>query len=64
MKKKDVLEYFGGVKATATALGITSQAVSQWTERVPKESQKTIYIITDGALEMEPGVVPARIKAA
>lgn len=58
MKKQDVISYFGSVKATAAALGITSQAVSQWPDRVPKESQKTIFIVTQGRLQMEPGIVP------
>jgi DNA-binding transcriptional regulator YdaS (Cro superfamily) len=58
MKKQDVLSHFGGVKATANALGITSQAVSQWGEIVPKDSQKTIFIVTNGALAMSKGVIP------
>ena len=32
MKKADVVRLFGGVSATARALGITRQAVSQWRE--------------------------------
>ena len=63
MKKQEVIAYFGSVKATAAALGITSQAVSQWPERVPKESQKTVYIVTEGKLQMEPGIVPMPARA-
>lgn len=35
MKSKEVIEFFGGYKATAQALGLTFQAVYQWPEDVP-----------------------------
>lgn len=36
MKKQIVISHFGGVVATAKALGVTSQAVSQWGDLIPK----------------------------
>lgn len=44
MKKADVVEFFGGVKATADALGIASPAVSQWNEDVPKPRRKHVEL--------------------
>jgi DNA invertase Pin-like site-specific DNA recombinase len=35
MDKKEVIEHFGGVSATARALGITKSAVSKWPEKIP-----------------------------
>ncbi|PKG49568.1 Cro/CI family transcriptional regulator, partial [Halomonas sp. MES3-P3E] len=35
MLKADVIDYFGGVGSAAKALGITSNAVSQWDDAVP-----------------------------
>ncbi|MFB2830304.1 Cro/CI family transcriptional regulator [Aeromonas jandaei] len=50
MKTKDVLEYFGGPASVARALGITSQAVSQWGEVVPFGRDSQIERVTGGRL--------------
>ena len=50
MKKKTVIEHFGGVLATAKALGITSQSVSQWSEEIPELRAFQIERLTNGLL--------------
>lgn len=50
MKKKTVIEHFGGVLATAKALGITSQSVSQWPEEIPELRAFQIERLTNGLL--------------
>lgn len=44
MKSKTVIEFFGGPSATGKALGITSQAVSQWGDEVPGPRIKTVQM--------------------
>ncbi len=53
MKKSDVIAHFGSVSATAEALGITTNAVSMWTEAVPMGRQWQIENITGGALKAD-----------
>ncbi|MDX1538851.1 Cro/CI family transcriptional regulator [Arsukibacterium sp.] len=53
MKKADVIAHFGGVTETAKALGIKSQAVSQWPEDVPELRVYQIEKITAGALKAD-----------
>lgn len=52
MKKKTVIEHFGGVLATAKALGITSQSVSQWPEEIPELRAFQIERLTKGLLKV------------
>lgn len=54
MKTEKAIEYFGGVKALADALGIWPQAIYKWGEDVPclrayqiKEAMKMMEIIED-----------------
>lgn len=54
MKKSDVLEYFGGAAKTASALGVTRSAVSQWGDTVPESSAYKIEVLTGGALKADP----------
>lgn len=54
MKKSQVLDYFGGVNATAVALRITPSAVSQWKERIPLTSAYWVEKITKGKLSVDP----------
>lgn len=35
MRKEQALELFGGISATADAVGVTYQAVSQWPDVLP-----------------------------
>lgn len=48
MKSKDVIDYFGGVRQTAEALGMTAAAVYLWKEDVPKTRQAHIQAVTKG----------------
>ncbi len=50
MKKQEVLEYFGGIKQTAKALGVSIQAVYKW-ESVPLGRQYQIQVMTGGRLQ-------------
>lgn len=47
MNSKDVIDFFGSTKATAEALGITSQAVSQWGDEVPGSRVKNAQLAMD-----------------
>ena len=53
MKKKDVIEYFGGVGKTAIVLGVLQSAVSQWGENVPQRRAFEIERITNGVLKAD-----------
>lgn len=53
MKKAEVIAHFGGVTETAKALGIKSQAVSQWPDDVPELRKYQIEKITNGTLKAE-----------
>lgn len=54
MEKKAVLKYFGGVVATAKALGIKHQAVSQWTDPIPEGSAYKVQVVSKGKLKVDP----------
>lgn len=51
MRKADVIGHFGTVGDTAKALGITSNAVSQWGDIVPTLRQFQIEKATGGKLK-------------
>lgn len=53
MNKEAVIEYFGGVEKTATALGISKGAVSQWGKEIPMLRAYEVERITGGALFAE-----------
>ena len=44
MKKTDVLEFFGGVKATAHAMDYTTQAIQQWPDELSKGQEAKVAI--------------------
>lgn len=57
MKKRDVLEHFSGVTATAAALSkagypISKSAISKWPDEVPELRARQIEEITGGALSL------------
>lgn len=54
MNKGDVLSYFGGVAATAKALGISHVAVSKWGDTIPQGRAYQIEVLTGGALKADP----------
>lgn len=51
MKKQDVINHFGSVKAVADALGITVQSVYEWPEDIPLGRQYQIELLTKGKLK-------------
>lgn len=53
MKTKDVLDYFGGVRQTAEALGMTTSAVYLWKEEVPKTRQAHVEAATKGKVKRD-----------
>lgn len=44
MKKVDVIEFYGGVRATAKALGLGASTVSQWAEDLPVSRQDHVRL--------------------
>lgn len=42
MRKQTVIEFFDGVTGTASAVGITPQAVSQWPDPLPPRIQDRV----------------------
>lgn len=61
MNKSDVLSYFGGVAATAKALGISHVAVSKWGDTIPQGRAYQIEVVTGGKLKANPSQ-PAQIQ--
>jgi hypothetical protein len=62
MKKSDVIAHFGGEVKTAAALGLTRQAVYQWTDPIPERLAYKIQVMTAGVLRVDPSVY-AKLKA-
>lgn len=54
MNKGDVLSYFGGVAATAKALGISHAAVVKWGDTIPQGRAYQIEVLTGGELKADP----------
>lgn len=53
MKTQEVIEYFGGVRQTAEALGMTAAAVYLWKEEVPKQRQAHVELATKGKIKKD-----------
>jgi hypothetical protein len=53
MRKKEVIEFFGGVKSTAIALRISEQAVRKWPEILGKSRAYHIELVSLGKLVSE-----------
>jgi DNA-binding transcriptional regulator YdaS (Cro superfamily) len=56
MKVQQAEQHFGNRRKLAEALGITSQAVSQWAKRgqIPEGVAYKLQVITNGALVVNP----------
>lgn len=56
MKVQQAEQHFGNRRKLAEALGITSQAVSQWAKRgqIPEGVAYKLQVITGGALMVNP----------
>lgn len=51
MKTADVIKYFGGVRQVAEALCISSAAVYQWGDHVPRARQAHVELATKGKIK-------------
>ncbi len=54
MKTADVITHFGGITPLAKAIGVKTQAISQWGEIVPELRAYQIEVLTGGALKADP----------
>ena len=54
MQTDQVVEHFGGRRRVAEALGISTQAVAQWRERVPLQSAVQLEVLTQGRFRVDP----------
>lgn len=55
MRKKDVIEYYGGSQSKAArALGLTRAAISIWPELVPLAPAYRIQVLTNNKLKVDP----------
>lgn len=55
MKKKDAIEYFGGIKPLAEELGIWPHNISRWGDDVPMARAYELEVKTGGKLKVEDG---------
>lgn len=62
MNKSNVIEYFGDIRRTADALGISYQAVYKWPDLVPRSSAYQIQVVTRGKLKVDPSVYAHHAK--
>jgi hypothetical protein len=53
MEKKDVIEFFGGVRKTARALGISHAAVINWGDSIPVGRAYQVQVISKGKLKVK-----------
>jgi transcriptional repressor of cell division inhibition gene dicB len=51
MTTKEAIEYYGGRKALADALGVWPQVIYTWGEYPPMARQYELEVKTDGALK-------------
>jgi DNA-binding transcriptional regulator Cro len=50
MLKSDVIAYYGGIRAVAEALKLSTQAVTAWKALIPEINAWRIYSLTKGEL--------------
>lgn len=62
MKKADVISFFGGVSATARALGLAQPSVTVWRDPLPVLRQLMIERVTKGKLRAGPECEQFRVK--
>lgn len=53
MKAQDVFDHFGGIRPAAEALGMTTQALYQWGDEVPKTRQAHVELVTKGKVKRD-----------
>ncbi len=64
MKTKDVIKIFGSAPRLAKCLGITAQAIYQWSEYVPRQWGYEIEVRTGGLLKFDASNDPQAKKIA
>ena len=53
MKTAEVIEFFGGTRQTAEALGVSTQAIYNWGEEVPKPRQGHVELASKGKIKRD-----------
>ena len=53
MLKADVIAYYGGVRAVAEALKLSTQAVTAWKAIIPEVNAWRIFSITKGEMKID-----------
>jgi len=53
MLKADVIAYYGGVRAVAEALKLSTQAVTAWKTVIPEVNAWRIFSITKGGMKID-----------
>jgi len=61
MKSKAVIEFFGSVRLTAEALGMSAAAVYLWKDEVPKTRQAHVEAATKGKIKRDKPVYGVKI---
>lgn len=60
MDKSSVVDFYGSQREVAKAICISEQAVSQWSELIPKGAALELEKITKGALKCDLSVYKSR----
>jgi hypothetical protein len=60
MKTSAVIEFFGGARQAAEALGVSTQAIYAWGEDVPKSRQAHVELASKGKLKRDKPVYGAK----
>jgi len=53
MLKSDVIAYYGGIRAVAEALKLSTQAVTAWKTVIPEVNAWRIFSITKGEMKID-----------
>jgi len=53
MLKSDVVAYYGGIRAVAEALKLSTQAVTAWKAVIPEVNAWRIFSLTKGELTID-----------
>lgn len=60
MKTSEVIEYFGGARQAAEALGVSTQAIYAWGDEVPKPRQGHVELASKGKIKRDKPVYGAK----
>lgn len=53
MKTETVVQFFGGARQAAEALGVSTQAIYAWGEEVPRSRQAHVELATKGKIKRD-----------